>query len=1127
MTLYDEKERTAALDPGGSFIVQAPAGSGKTGLLTQRFLVLLSRVKQPEEILAMTFTRKAAAGMRARIVTALQQAKEIKTGKSETVPDNSHDRTTFELASAVLEADRQHDWQLLASPERLRIQTIDAFNSMLTRQLPLLSGLGASPDILPHPEKAFGAAVRELINLMEQPQSPVEWSEAIAVLLRHLDNQPARLESLLVSLLQRRDQWLPHVMPTVPAEVLRKTLETQLAAVCQTVLKKLAALFPVALAEEIMQLAAFSAANRPGGNSGILSDRLPGVAVEDRNAWLILHELLFTRDHGWRRRFDKNTGFPPTPEGRLMKQRMQELVAVLSGQDELYQAFCALRHTPEPRYPDSQWETLAALHRILPPALAMLRMVFQQTGQIDYTENALAALTALGEEEAPTDLALVLDYRIHHILVDEFQDTSATQYRLLEKLVSGWQPGDGRTLFLVGDPMQSIYRFREAEVGLFIRACKNGLGPVSLTPLQLSVNFRAVAGMTAWVNEHFPHVLPACDDIATGAVAFRPGKPGNETEEPALPVQLISLPAQSGCQGEKVLAVIRERQTQDPNGSIAILVRSRNHLSDILPALKQAGLSWHAIDIDPLAERSCIQDLLALTRALLDPHDRVALLSVLRAPWCGLLLSDLLVLASNPHKPLWEALSDSNTQAALTPDGQIRLARILPVLASRLHHRERFSLRYQTESAWLLLGGPVCLSEAADLEDSQAFFQLLGEFDQAGNIPDIDELNEAIRDLYAMPSAQSGPCPIQIMTIHNAKGLEFDTVILPHAEKKVLGDIRPLMLWMQSHDSEGTGLLMAPLHATGNTPDSIYEYIRRGHEIRNDHEQGRLLYVAVTRAKKQLAIVFDLPAENRRPANSLLAKLWPALLRPAETAPVAVQRVHSAPETTPLSAPVLLRRLPVTWQNPLQESVLDEQTVFHRGEAGFLLEDTSPRLTGIVLHAILCTLCEQGTGWWNTGDQTVREHWLKQRLLEAGLSSQKIRDAANIICRGIDNTLKDTTGQWILANHPESAAEWSVTALLENRAENLVIDRTFVDGNTRWIIDFKTSRCEPDQLGDFLEKEGLRYRAQLEKYRAALQAFDPALPVRMGLYFPLLPAFLEIPADSPRHARQIPYNIKL
>ena len=122
---------------------------------------------------------------------------------------------------------------------------------------------------------------------------------------------------------------------------------------------------------------------------------------------------------------------------------------------------------------------------------------------MDFTEVAQGALRALGEPEMPTDLALALDYRIRHLLIDEFQDTSISQYDLVVKLTRRMGAGDGRSVLVVGDPMQSIYRFREAEVGLFLRARAEGIGNVALQPISLSANFRSQRGIVDWVNATF------------------------------------------------------------------------------------------------------------------------------------------------------------------------------------------------------------------------------------------------------------------------------------------------------------------------------------------------------------------------------------------------------------------------------------------------------------------------------------------------------------------------------------------------------------------------------------------------------------------------------------------------
>ena len=162
------------------------------------------------------------------------------------------------------------------------------------------------------------------------------------------------------------------------------------------------------------------------------------------------------------------------------------------------------RHTTR----DAQWDVLRALLRTLKLAVAQLQMVFRAERVIDFMELGIAAREALGQIDNPTEVAYRMDSRIEHLLVDEFQDTSRAQFELLEQLTGGWQPGDGRTLFLVGDPMQSIYRFRQAEVGLFGEVERKGIGDLRLEPLQLRLNRRSRPGHRRARECAVPRQLP-------------------------------------------------------------------------------------------------------------------------------------------------------------------------------------------------------------------------------------------------------------------------------------------------------------------------------------------------------------------------------------------------------------------------------------------------------------------------------------------------------------------------------------------------------------------------------------------------------------------------------------------
>jgi ATP-dependent exoDNAse (exonuclease V) beta subunit len=200
--IADQAQRERAIDPLRSFCVTAPAGSGKTELLIQRFLTLLARVNHPEEILAITFTRKAAAEMRARIIEALQSA------TTEPRPEDAHRALTWELASAALARDGERDWQLLLNPGRLATRTIDSFCASLTRQLPVLSGFGGGlapvDDCLP----AYRQATRELLQMLGG-KDPV--ADDLGRVLLQFEGNWQRLEELLIGMLRCRDQWLVHM----------------------------------------------------------------------------------------------------------------------------------------------------------------------------------------------------------------------------------------------------------------------------------------------------------------------------------------------------------------------------------------------------------------------------------------------------------------------------------------------------------------------------------------------------------------------------------------------------------------------------------------------------------------------------------------------------------------------------------------------------------------------------------------------------------------------------------------------------------------------------------------------------------------------------------------------------
>ena len=516
--LQDASERADALDTHQSWVVEAPAGSGKTGLLIQRYLKLLAdqSVTAPEQVLAITFTTKATAEMRERVLAQLQSA------AGHTRPVNSFDRTTRRLAEKVLVRDRELGWSLLNQPDRLKIRTIDAVCSEIANSLPILSGSGGRRKPVDDAAALYALAAGRTFLELGGPNW--ELHKALSTMLLHRDGNLSECERLLAEMLALRDQW-GKLIPLGPgqfddawldAHVLPKLERALEHAICAA-LTHLADTIPAGVLTQLTTAAADMAIL--DGHNGKTSPILvctgrrdsPGSTVEDLEHWKALTGLLITpTTRTWRKVFQRHrVGFEA---GQFEQDQLKQIVHTLEDNDDLLVALCKLRTLPPARYPEEQWAFARHLFRVLNRALAELQLVFAARGECDFTEIALAARTALVANDGTHDLEAALGVRLQHILVDEMQDTSSSQYELIEHLTRTWD-GHSQTVFLVGDPKQSIYLFRQARVERFTRTLQScQLGELPLGDLHLTDNFRSQPGLLDDFNTDFARIFPAAFD---------------------------------------------------------------------------------------------------------------------------------------------------------------------------------------------------------------------------------------------------------------------------------------------------------------------------------------------------------------------------------------------------------------------------------------------------------------------------------------------------------------------------------------------------------------------------------------------------------------------------------------
>jgi ATP-dependent exoDNAse (exonuclease V) beta subunit len=1093
----DQAQRELALDPARSILVRAPAGSGKTDLLTRRFLRLLGEVDGPGQIVAITFTRPAAAEMRNRILSELENAAE--PGASET---NSGPFSTQALAHRALARSQALGWDLLDLPAQLRIQTIDSFCRDLALQQPLLSGLGGGLDISEQPAELYRRAARRTLEQIDGSDPSLR--EAIESLLLWRDNSWPDLESQLVGMLEKRDQWM--------------------------------------------------------------------------------HDFVLDRAPHW----DE------------LRARLERPFARAAEFD--------------PRYTEEEWQIVRACFTLLRHAAAQLKVVFAEAAAADYIEVAQIALNVLrGDDGLPTDGAQAVADGICHLLVDEFHDTSRRQHQLLARLIAAWPEREGRTCFVVGDPMQSIYFFRDADAELFPRVEQLGLEipgdlPLRFDAVQLSANFRTAPALVKNINDAFTQIFAIDDGSGVTYSQAAPARDGAKQPGPHLvpnPAPLLQLhlefipesprgnsrslgpdrkkeiaaerEAAQQKQIEELVTLIRSHmahvdQAREAKNKyrIAVLGRARKSLEPIAAALRQTSIPFRAVELEKLQDRPEIIDVLALARALLNPHDRVAWLGVLRSPWCGLSLADLhtLVSADSPEflaRPVPDLLSER--WQLLSAEGREAVDRLLQAIEffNRLQSRQlTAALGTRLEQVWLQLGGAQCVDASARV-NLDLLWSCLDGLPQGE--PDLlgPALEAALDKLTALPDpAADSDCGVQLMTIHKAKGLEFEVVIVPDLQAGAGGSKRELLSWLErglppdaeSADpetaSEITEFLVAPFQRKGADSGKAKQWVDRVRRERESQEARRLLYVAATRAREELHL-FARPSWKTakdglftlvEPRESLLLKAWPAweaeirrsfdewIVRTASTAqPSTIESLAAAADNLlemPAHAPepMRLRRLPPGFRNEIVDASLpagDEPLVgagrlYERHEGGLL-----SRALGKAVHALLQQFAQLLVS--QTREASLAALAQQQPRIAAFIRAAGVEPATanRIAAQALQIVLQaagDPLAQWILSPHVDAASEVRWTGVVAGSLRTVQVDRVFRAGpepqmiaaspgeDTWWIIDYKTAHEDGLDPASALPELRRQFAPQIEAYAAVLRNLrGKDIHLCGGLYYPRMALF--------------------
>jgi ATP-dependent helicase/nuclease subunit A len=865
--MFDADARQRAVDPSRNIVLEASAGTGKTRVLVERYVNLLLAGVDPEHILAITFTRKAAAEMRQRIVARLKMMrwKDLR--------------------------DRLGD---------ISISTIDAFCLSLIREFPLEADVDPGFDLADQTEipRLIGEALDRALRIGRHLAQTDADVAMVFVQLRE-----RRLRQGLAALLDRRlvatdvlRRFLEFGPRDLTPEVACRTAAGRLADVLRTApggLQLLLSDGPIGHPQFAMLADDLSSLCMPAFSSGSSPPSATYARREEQAAFRMLVDRV-------RAYFLTQDGKPRKAKGfgqaEFRKEHCASEAAWKRHRDAVEAVAPAIEQTVRAFRRDLNVIVSRGVWRLFQIALSQYRRTLDAHAVLDFSEVLSRAVGLLRQMEEFSQSRYKLEARYQHVLVDEFQDTNRAQWELVSLLVRSWGEGFGASadalapsIFVVGDRKQSIYGFRDAEVAVLDEAADfiAGLRADNLPRHAISVSFRAVPDLLAFVNELFAEIVKTTDAARRdafryaaddrfpidsevrlepgGAVTFLAGRTVEATAEQV--ADEIAALLSSG-------AVVRDRETGVARparpADVAVLFRSRDSHRDYEAALERRHVPTYVYKGLGFFEADEIQDCVALLRFLADPTSNLRAASLLRSRIVR--LSDRAAILLGVH--LADALAGA----------------VPPTDLDRLDEEDRGVLARVRAALprWLLMVDRVAPSELLDaiLGETAYAFELRGprRVQARENLKKLRALirkvenrgyatlariAEFLDDLAVGDESNAvvdALDAVSLMTVHAAKGLEFPIVFVVNMHRGAGGPRAPIRVLA---DGYGT-----PSVSIGDFDSEADEDMT----AREREETKRLLYVALTRARDRLYLAAAVKDGVFKPGRGSLGEVLPRAL---------------------------------------------------------------------------------------------------------------------------------------------------------------------------------------------------------------------------------------------------------
>ncbi|MEL6642629.1 MAG: double-strand break repair helicase AddA [Pseudomonadota bacterium] len=1097
-----------AADPASSTWLSANAGSGKTRVLTDRVARLLLNGVDPGNILCLTYTKAAASEMQNRLFQRLGAWSMLADGELRGELQGLGVRDLGDLGDA-----RTLFARAIETPGGLKIQTIHSFCAALLRQFPLEAGVALG--FTEMDDSAQSHLIADVLDALADGDQ----GDVVAGIARHVSGDD------LIDLAKE-------VAKT------RTSFETPLTR------QKALALYDLPPNADWADIAAALA---DADASQVLADAVPILRMGSSNdeklglklaplaratlgaAHLPVLEGAFLTGKNTKTPFGSKAGKIPTKKTR-------------EAHPALFQRLDALMDTVETLRPLrlglAAAEKTLALHAFAQAFLPAYEDAKSARGWLDFDDLILRSTALLSDPSVAAWVLYRLDGGIDHVLVDESQDTSPAQWRIIELLTQERGTGEGaradvpRTLFVVGDKKQSIYSFQGADAEAFDRTQARFADRLraegGLQSLNLRHSFRSSTAVLEAVDATFEGVPGLGDD--TRHVAFRDEMPGRVDLWPIVPkaaavddgdwtdpVDQPAPNAPANVLADMIADEIRQlidAGTMIPHpkdgprpmteGDVLILVQTREGADAlfhrIIRACKAAGLAVAGADRLKIGGELAVRDLAALLASLALPEDSLSLAASLRSPLFGWSEQELYALAAGRDEPfLWETLRKAKDAHPDTWDMLQDLARAADFLRP-YDLLERILIRHRGRSRLIARLGPEAEDGIDELLNQALQYEAQETPSLTGFLAWLDG-----EDVEVKRQLEAAGGKIRVMTVHGAKGLEAPVVILPdtlrtraNERDKILSDPSGVAHWRPRAD---------------DTPDTLAP-VRAQVQEADRQERQRLLYVAMTRAQSWLIVCGagdDNPSDgtwyrtveaglSRLETTQLDAPSGPGRRHQRADWPAAEYRDATGSDTPPATLPPSATTAappPEPTPKTLSPSDLGGAKALP-GDPGRSEEDALAR--GRQIHLLLEHLPAVAP--------TLR-HETGEALLSFGEDAIPA-DAAYALTDEVSQLLDAPHLSHLFA--PDALAEAHITATLpelDNRRIHGAIDRLLVDEARVLCVDFKSNAIVPTTPNDV--PDGLL--RQMGAYTAALTQIYPDHRIELAILWTATATLMPLPND--------------